>query len=559
MMIFSDPVPLLLLLFSSLLLTLLAMPLVIRLAHRIGAVDKPDERKVHAKTMPRMGGLGFAIGLVVLPLTMVSSSLHPVVLDLAGFLIGLFVVVLSGMADDIKGISPKLKFIGLGISSLLFVLITDTGIASLGDLFGLGVVETGWLAIPITVGAMVGFVNALNLSDGLDGLAAGIALIAVFFLGFFSVMEGDALTLVLSVTLMGGMLGFLYFNSHPAKVFMGDTGSLVLGYVLGAIALLLIKQAQESADSLVTPVIMGVLLALPLGDTLYVMGKRIREGKSPFLPDKTHFHHRLMALGLPHNGVVGTFYALMLLYGIVATLLLKLPAWLQLAGLLVLLGGTYLVLHLVERSGLRFHIDESAQADRNLGGRHTSNWFARVSGTSVQYATWIIPLLLLYPVVTLEVVGYMKLLVAAGILLALVLFPWESRHSFSWRNGLYYLLVFIPILSIHWFADAQAKDFLWWATLLLAAWLCLKLYFHGHSVIFLTTGLEVLLVSLSWVGPWLTIEFGLVGETQYQALYMASLQSVVFLLATKIVLRRQTQRNRQLFYSLLLLNGLLLV
>ena len=345
----DDPVLLLLFLFAAMSLTLLAMPWVIRLAHRVGAVDHPDVRKVHSHAMPRMGGLAFLFGLFVLPLSMWSTfdmQVHP---DLLGFLIGLAVVAATGMADDIIGISPKWKFLGLILGSVLFVLISNTAIHDLGNLFALGTVETGLLAVPITVLAMVGFVNALNLSDGLDGLAAGIALIAVFFLGFFSLQAGDPLCLAISAVLFGGMVGFLYFNSHPARVFMGDTGSLVLGYVLAAISLLLIKAHGAGDTAAVSPVMMGVLLALPLSDTLYVMGQRIREGKKPFSPDKTHFHHRLMGLGFTHSGVVGTIYSLMVVYGIASIALMRFPAWLQLLALLALVGGTFGVLRLLEK------------------------------------------------------------------------------------------------------------------------------------------------------------------------------------------------------------------
>ena len=558
MMRIDDPVLLLLFLFAAMTLTLLAMPWVIWLAHRVGAVDHPDVRKVHSHAMPRMGGLAFLFGLFVLPLSMWSTfdiQVHP---DLLGFLIGLAVVAATGMTDDIIGISPKWKFLGLILGSILFVLISDTAIRDLGNLFALGTVETGLLAVPITVLAMVGFVNALNLSDGLDGLAAGIALIAVFFLGFFSLKVGDPMCLALSAVLFGGMVGFLYFNSHPAQVFMGDTGSLVLGYVLAAISLLLIKAHGAGDAGAVSPVMMGVLLALPLSDTLYVMGQRIREGEKPFSPDKTHFHHRLMGLGFTHSGVVGTIYSLMVVYGIASIALMRFPAWLQLLALLALVIGTFGLLRLIEKSGLRIHFEEAAPATVAAPVR-SWRWMPAVTGKSIPYVTWFIPLSLVFPALSINVGGAMRMVVIASIALAVLPYPWNKARDATWSNGIFYLLVFTPILCINWLGGEVVKDYLVYVAIFLAVWVGLKLYYARHARIFLSTGLEVLLILLSWAGPWLVVEFRLVDAAAQMSLYLTSLQSLVFLLATKVVLRRQASRNRQLLIALLVLNCLLFV
>ncbi len=164
--------PILLPLFSSVLLTMLAMPVVVRLAERLGAVDHPNERKVHVQAVPRMGGLAFLVSLLLIPFTMLDIN-HIT----QGFLLGLFIVGFTGIADDMFDISPKLKFLGIISGTGVFLVMSGAAVANLGDLFATGNIETGWLAIPITLIGMVGFINALNLSDGLDGLAAGITLI----------------------------------------------------------------------------------------------------------------------------------------------------------------------------------------------------------------------------------------------------------------------------------------------------------------------------------------------------------------------------------------------
>jgi len=543
-----------LLMLAATFMTLLAMPMVIRLAHHLGAVDQPDARKVHGQAMPRMGGLAFLLSLLVLPVSMMPLSS-----EMQGFLLGLAVIAATGMADDLWEISPRWKFLGLFVGSLIFVLVSDVGIKQLGDLFALGNIELGILAVPVTVVATVGFINALNLSDGLDGLAAGIALIAVFFLGCFALHAHDHLCLLLSVVLFGSMIGFLYYNSHPARVFMGDTGSLLLGYVLAAISLLLIK-SHGGANTPITPVLMGTLLGLPLADTLYVMGRRVLNGTSPFQPDKTHFHHRLMQLGLTHNGVVGTMYGMMMFYGVAALVLIQTPAWVQCAALAGLIALTYGLLHCLERAGICLELPDTA--DETLARSSRNAFFlqmTRISGRSIPYMTWFIPATLLFPVAFMDVHGPALILAGAIILLAVVLYPWKQVRDATWSNGIHYLLVFVPILCVDLFAGQWLKDYMLWVGGLLAFWVVLKLYFRRYGRIFLSTGLEILLLMLSWVMPWLVLRLGLITEAMQASLYVASFQAVVYLLATKIVLRHQPRRNRILLLSLLTVNILLFV
>jgi len=478
--------------------------------------------------------------------------------EMLGFLLGLLVIVLTGLADDIWDISPRWKFLGLFAGSLLLVMIGHVQIDNLGNLFALGDIETGMLAIPITVVATVGFINALNLSDGLDGLAGGIALIAVFFLGYFSLHAGDQLCLLLSITLFGALVGFLYFNSHPARIFMGDTGSLVLGYVLAAISLLLIK-GHASGDTAISPIVMGTLLGLPLADTLFVMGQRVMQGGSPFLPDKTHFHHRLLQLGLTHNGAVAVMYALMMLYGVAALILIHASDWLQLASLLGLIAVTYGVLYCLERGCVDLHLrNESKEIDLESTG-YFYRWMTISSGRSIPWATWLIPAFLLVPAALLTVKGPMLLVVGSAIVLGAALYPWREKHDATWLTGIVYLLVFAPILATNLIGEAWLKEYLFAASGLLLLWVAIKLYFKRHGRIFLSSGLEVLLLMFSWVGPWLVHTLGLLSQQVQEVMYLVCFQSVIFLLAIKIVLRHQPRRNRVLVISLLTVNALLLL
>jgi len=536
-------------LLSSILLTLLVMPAVVRLAQRLGAVDQPNERKVHAVATPRMGGVAFFITLLLIPFTMLDVT--PVT---QGFLLGLFIVGCTGFADDIFDISPRLKFLGIIAGTSMFIVMSGTAINHLGDLFGMGNIETGWFAIPLTLIGMVGFINALNLSDGLDGLAAGITLIAAYFLGSFALSIGDQASLMIAIVLFGSMIGFLYFNSHPARIFMGDTGSLILGYVLACLCLMLL---QSGEGEVISPISMGILLGLPLSDTLYVMTKRVMNGKSPFLPDKTHFHHRLIELGLTHKGVVATFYGLIFFYASVAALFSGSAEWIQSLILLGLVAGTYLTLSLLERGSFSFAMPVDEEISAASAAQHTSMHYSmtRTLGSSIPVVTWIIPLLLL-PVVMIERSVTMALCIAVMMVLVVLLYPWRESRDATWSQGLIYLLIFVQLFQINMSEQSWVLNYMLVMTALLALWVVLKLFFKRNMRVFLTTGLESLLLVFSWVTPWLIGRFNLFPEDIQASLYVVCVEAVVFFVAAKIVFRRQPKRNRQILVSLLILSAI---
>ena len=537
-------------LITSVLLTLLVMPAVVRLAQRLGAVDQPNERKVHAIATPRMGGVAFFISLLLIPFTMLDINQAT-----QGFLLGLFIVGMTGFADDIFDISPKLKFLGIFIGTGIFLVMSGTAVTNLGDLFGTGNIETGWLAIPFTLIAMAGFINALNLSDGLDGLAAGITLIVSLFLGIFAATIGDQICQMIAIVLFGSMIGFLYFNAHPAKVFMGDTGSLILGFVLAALCLMLLKSGE---GVVVSPISMGILLGLPLSDTIYVMIRRVMRGKSPFLPDKTHFHHRLIDLGFSHTGVVTLFYGLIFFYACVAAFYSGSAEWVQSLVLFALIAGTYLTLSLLERAHCSFAIAADEDISDTADTQHTSMYYkmTHALGISIPVVTWLIPLLLLLPVVMIERSDTTALFMAAIVVMVILLYPWRETRDATWSQGLIYLLIFALLFVINMAEQAWLQNYMFVMTALLASWVILKLWFKRHMRVFLTTGLESLLLIFSSVTPWLIGRFNLFPIDMQASLYVVCAEAVIFLIATKIVLRRQPRRNRQLLISLLVLAGI---
>ncbi|MDG2035160.1 MAG: MraY family glycosyltransferase [Pseudomonadales bacterium] len=283
----------------ALFLSTVFVPVAMRYASVLGLVDEPDgERKIHSNPIPRCGGIAIIIAVFVPTLFWLGD-----VASLSGFFIGAAIIALFGFLDDRHDLNYKWKFAGqiIGVSVFLLgnVEITKTPFLGIGDL-------TPWLSYPLMALFVLGVTNAVNLSDGLDGLAAGSSLLSLGFIGYLSYVAGElSLTLVAAAT-MGGLLGFLRFNTHPASVFMGDAGSQFLGFVAACLAIL----ATQSASSAVSPLIAVMVVGLPILDTLAVMLLRLRDGQSPFHPDKRHIHHQFLTLGLLHYQSVAALYVL---------------------------------------------------------------------------------------------------------------------------------------------------------------------------------------------------------------------------------------------------------
>lgn len=295
------------------LLALVVTPWVKRLAIKINALDKPNARKVHKGLMPRLGGLAvyFSFAAAVL-LT------RPLTIQLAGLLFGGLLIVLLGMVDDTKGLSPKAKLAGQ-ILAALAVVPFGIQVEFITNPISGGVITLGILAVPVTVFWIISVTNAVNLIDGLDGLASGTSMIAALTIAAVSWKQGvihdgafnNAEVALLALVLAGAILGFLRYNFHPAKIFLGDTGSMFLGYCLSVLAIMGLTKSA-AAISVFIPIL---ILGIPLLDTFFAIVRRCYNGKPIFEPDKSHLHHRLMALGLSHRQTVLVIYAVSALLG----------------------------------------------------------------------------------------------------------------------------------------------------------------------------------------------------------------------------------------------------
>jgi UDP-GlcNAc:undecaprenyl-phosphate GlcNAc-1-phosphate transferase len=264
-------------------------------APKLQMLDKPDHaRKVHTVAKPIVGGLGMVAG-ILMAMTLFSS-----VGSYVGLMLAIIMIAVTGALDDRFDISFKLRFIVQIAASLVIIYIGGTKLNTFGNIFGLGAVETGLLAIPITIFCILGVINAMNMIDGLDGLAGGTSLVAFLAFAILALINKMTGLMLLSIAFVGALAAFLRFNWHPSKLFMGDAGSMTLGFVLAFFSI----ELTQKPDSLVSPVAALFVLALPVTDTLTVMIKRMLKGNSPFKPDNTHLHHILKSMDISHGKVV---------------------------------------------------------------------------------------------------------------------------------------------------------------------------------------------------------------------------------------------------------------
>lgn len=287
----------LLCLVTAFIVTLLAIPPLIYFIKKYKLFDQPNARKEHTTPIPTMGGLAIFTG-------MCSALLiwFPFTNNLAQICFFFSIIVLTGLGimDDLKDLSARYKFIiQIGLATL--IALSGIRITSFEGLFG--VYELSLSAqYTMTILAIVGITNAINLIDGIDGLAGGLSFMTLITLGLFLTIGKDANTALIAFAVAGGILAFLYFNLNPARIFMGDTGSLVLGFVISVLCIRFIQINPGNTSSVISyaPVFTLGLVMIPVFDTIRVFGMRIWRGKSPFVADRTHIHHLLTNAGISH-------------------------------------------------------------------------------------------------------------------------------------------------------------------------------------------------------------------------------------------------------------------
>ncbi|HEL0026442.1 TPA: undecaprenyl/decaprenyl-phosphate alpha-N-acetylglucosaminyl 1-phosphate transferase [Streptococcus equi subsp. zooepidemicus] len=330
-----------LVLIGALLMSLLLTPIVRFLSIRVGVVDTPNARRINKVPMPTSGGLAIFTSFVIASLVLMplaSNGAHiggqtyfqyilPVVL-------GGLVVTITGFIDDVYELSPKLKMLGIVIGAIIVWAFTDFKFDSFKIPFGGPLLAFDpFLTFFLTVLWIISITNAINLIDGLDGLVSGVSIISLVTMAivayFFLPLTNFFLTLTILI-LIASIAGFFPYNYHPAIIYLGDTGALFIGFMIGVLSLQGLKNA--TAVAVVTPVI---ILGVPIMDTIVAIIRRSLSGKKFYEPDKMHLHHRLLSMGFTHRGAVLVVYGIAMLFSLIS-LLLNVSS--RIGGILLMLG-----------------------------------------------------------------------------------------------------------------------------------------------------------------------------------------------------------------------------
>lgn len=302
--------------FAAGILSFVLTPPVKRLAHRIGAIDVPkDGRRMHTRPIPRLGGLAIYLSFVIVSLLMVEWNVQNFTI-----LLGSAIIVFLGIFDDRKALGAKFKFgiqllaaaIPVIFGNLRIELITNPNLLSDKLYLNFGV-----FSIPITIIWIVAITNAVNLLDGLDGLAVGVSAIACMTMLAVSLLIGEVPIAIVLAILAGACVGFMPFNLNPASIFMGDTGSTFLGFMLATLSI----QGMFKVYAIISFAVPFLILGLPIFDTAFAFTRRILSGRSPFSPDRGHVHHRLIDMGFNQKQTVAILYIISTILGLLAVVL----------------------------------------------------------------------------------------------------------------------------------------------------------------------------------------------------------------------------------------------
>jgi UDP-GlcNAc:undecaprenyl-phosphate GlcNAc-1-phosphate transferase len=304
------------------LINLYLTPLLIFLSHKHGFFDKTDFRKIHTEDTSRFGGIGIFISFLIS--TLLSPFLVSIIIrneinfqnseySLPFLIFSVSIIFLTGILDDFAEMRARYKLLGQLIASILAIL-GGAVISSIQIPFTEITVQLGYFSIPLTIFWIIGITNSINLIDGIDGLSSGISIFAAMIFGFVFLLHGQYLSAIICFILVGSLFGYLFFNFPPARIFMGDSGSLFLGFLL---AVLPIATFPSSGTSLIMPMTM---LSIPILDVISAIWRRTRDKQNVFSPDRLHVHHKLLDMGLNNRNILAVIYGLCLLSGLAAIL-----------------------------------------------------------------------------------------------------------------------------------------------------------------------------------------------------------------------------------------------
>ena len=505
----------------SLVITMVLVPPLMHVAVRLSVVDIPNERKVHTDVIPRIGGVAMVVGACI-PILLWTPYTNVIM----AFLTALMILLAFGAWDDCRELNYRLKFFGQFLAVFVVVFWGKVNIAVL-PFFGIDPVPD-YLSIPITIIFLVGVTNAVNLSDGLDGLAAGVALLSLAAIALLAKLASGDVIVLMSFVVAGTIFGFLRYNTYPAKIFMGDTGSQFLGFTVGVLSVMLTQQANTALN----PLLPLFLVGLPIVDTLFVMTRRISEGRSPFEADKSHMHHRLLSLGMEHYEAVSVIYVSQLTL-LLAAFLLRYQADIVLLAVYIVLTGVILGGVLWAQQKLPY--GDWAQLTNRIARLDSSERVRRRALGAIQC---LVPVYLLAGILRLQVVPTDIARSSLVLLIILVIrLAWVKRLRFIPLR----LLIFPSIAFAVYLIHRDAADLVFLLPVvsvgLLAMLLALMLFVirSTKNQTFQTTPTDLLVITLA----------GGVGVLYQQSMIEATLVPVVLGIVVLFYAAELVMRNMQ--------------
>ncbi|MEY4729581.1 MAG: hypothetical protein RL020_739 [Pseudomonadota bacterium] len=507
---------------------MILIPPLIQFAARLGFVDIPDARKVHTGAIPRIGGVAMIAGTLIATLLWLELSRQTIAI-----LIGIGIIAIFGIWDDRANLNYRLKLLGQFIAACVVVFYGDILIERTP--FNQSPLPL-FLSAPLTIFVLLGITNAINLSDGLDGLAGGVALLSFLAIGILGYRAGSEELVIICLAVIGGIMGFLRFNTHPASIFMGDTGSQYLGFCVGVLAIVLTQSVNPKLSS-VTPLL---LLGLPVLDTLMVMGLRIHQKRSPFSPDKSHIHHRLLAMGFDQYESVLIIYLLQSTLVLLGFALRYRPDWLVLGVYLLISTSVLFFFRWAWMSGWRFKSRGEGESGKFLANR--IQWIQATGGMERLTMRVVLGLVCAYMAFSLLRTPRVSsdIMILCLVLLAVHLTFLITRRNLSFtaaeRGGLYVLSVLAIYLMqplVHTPSISRTLDNSFF--ILLAAMIFLGIH-HAQKNKFEITTLDFLVIFMAIALPALS---GLLAQHSGYAVVM--LKVIVLFYAVELVLNRMTQ------------------
>lgn len=528
---------------TALLICMALIPPLRLAAERFRVMDMPGERKVHEHPVPRIGGVALAVGACATIAWWVPKDI-----TMLSILLGSMIIVIFGVWDDCADLSYRTKLMGQVLAALAVIFVGGIQFNSMPFLLDTEIPV--WVSIPLTLFFLVGVSNAVNLTDGLDGLAGGLSFLTLLGIAYMAYLSNDLIVLSLTVPFLGALLGFLRYNTYPARIFMGDGGSQLLGFIMGVLAILL----TDSSRGPFSPSLILFLLGLPFLDTLGVTGQRLAEGRSPFIGDRAHIHHKLLRVGLTHYEAVTVIYVIQAgMLGL--AYILRWQSDMLILPLYLVIAGSVLLLFVAVGRGL---ISAPATKDGHFLSDIAFTQFLRgpwLTDMPIRFLAVAVPLFLIAMVFSLNQVphdvGYFSIIVFAIVLVGLSLSSWIVPYFV--RGGLYVGTTFLLYVSedsgfrtVSGFAMTHNVFFV-----ILAIMVLLSLRFNEESR-FQTTPLDYLMVFLAITFPLLP---EVSADISYIGVFAAKL--LVLFFSFELLLHVFSDRVRQLgLVSLWVLFGL---